>query len=513
MEDFLILAIGAGVGSAVLAGFLVLFSTRPNRSAGLHGGTPDTVLLFRRGEVVDHTPDAQALFDRTVLTGMGWEEVCETLVSAFPELPVTMPDGPGQWTSPNVPQAELVAETSRNRLHLRLRYAPEGAASLFRAARINTDYDRLVEMSRHSPDAIWQTDASGKMTWYNEAAERLVEQAGKSLPDAFPLDIAAPGTRSERTTRVSQRTADDKNMWFEVVSRPVDTGWVHYATSIDSLVNAEMAQRNFVQTLTKTFAHLPIGLAVFDRDRQLVLFNPALVDLTHLPVDFLSAKPNLLSFFDHMRENRMMPEPKNYASWRDKLYDVVSAAREDRYCETWNLPSGLTYKITGRPHPDGAVAFLIEDISAEISLTRRFRSELELTQSVLDCFDDSVAVFSRLGVLTFSNSAYRARWNCDPDSAFAEITIIDATKDWQQACEPSPIWPDLREFVLTLRDRQTWSADLTVKDGGRMRCTVQPVAAGATMVRFSAMAALYDTLGEGPQTSEPQLPDRKRAVN
>ncbi|SMX32557.1 PAS-domain containing protein [Maliponia aquimaris] len=513
MEDFLILAIGAGVGSAVLAGLLVLLSTRPRRSAGLHAGTPDTVLLFRRGEVVDHTPDARALFDRTVLTGMGWEEVREALVPAFPDLPMVLPDGPARWTSVSVPLAELEAETSGSRLHLRLRYAPDGAASLFRAARINRDYDRLVEMSRHSPDAIWQTDPAGKMTWCNESAERLVAESGKTAPDAAPLDITPPATRSERTTRVSQRTSADKNLWFEVVSRPVDNGWVHYATSIDSLVNAEMAQRNFVQTLTKTFAHLPIGLAVFDRDRQLVLFNPALVDLTHLPVDFLSAKPNLLSFFDHMRENRMMPEPKNYASWRDKLYDVVSAAREDRYCETWNLPSGLTYKITGRPHPDGAVAFLIEDISAEISLTRRFRSELELTQSVLDCFDDSVAVFSRLGVLTFSNSAYRTRWNCDPDSAFAEITIVDATKDWQQACDPSPIWPDLREFVLTLRDRQTWTADLTLKSGGRIRCTVQPVAAGATMVRFSAMAALFDTLGEDSQASETDLPDRKHAVN
>ncbi|CAN0265685.1 unnamed protein product, partial [Chrysoparadoxa australica] len=210
----------------------------------------------------------------------------------------------------------------------------------------------------------------------------------------------------------------------------------------------------------------------------------------HLPVDFLSAKTNLLSFFDQMRENRMMPEPKNYASWRDKLYDVVSAAREDRYCETWNLPSGLTYKITGRPHPDGAVAFLIEDISAEISLTRRFRSELELTQSVLDCFEDAVAVFSRLGVLTFSNAAYRAQWDCDPDSAFAEITIVDATKDWQQACDASPIWPDLREFVLTLRDRQSIGADLVLKTGEPMRCVVQPVAAGATLVRFSAVAAV-----------------------
>ncbi|MGP6088624.1 PAS-domain containing protein [Antarctobacter jejuensis] len=491
MEDVLFLAIGAGAGSAALVVLLILNSLRPKRDnrRGMHAGIPDTVLLLRNGEVVDHTPDAPALFERTMLTGMGWDEVREAMLPGFPDLPKTLPDQATSWHSPKVPNAELRADPFRSRVHLSLRCAPDGAATLFRATCFLDEYGRIIDMAQAAPDALWQTDMEGHVIWSNEAYERLCAEVGVSGQSEGPFEFSLPDARAERTSRVSLRSEARVQQWFEVVSRPIDGGWLHYANSINSLVNAEMAQRNFVQTLTKTFAHLPIGLAVFDRDRRLVLFNPALVDLTHLPVDFLSAKPNLLSFFDHMRENRMMPEPKNYASWRDKLYDVVSAAREDRYCETWNLPSGLTYKITGRPHPDGAVAFLIEDISAEISLTRRFRSELELTQSVLDCFDDSVSVFSRLGVLTFSNAAYRTQWQCDPDSAFAEITIVDATKDWQKACEPSPIWTDLREFVLTLRDRQSWEAELNLRDGGRLRCTVQPVAAGATMVRFTKLTA------------------------
>ncbi|MCA0953581.1 PAS-domain containing protein [Mameliella alba] len=500
MEDLLILAIGAGAASALVAAVLMFFTLRPRHRDRLQSGTPETVLLFRNGEVVDYTPDAKELFDRTILTGMGWEEVRESLIAGFPDLPEEPPSRASTWTSPLVENAQLLLEPSANRLHLRLRCTPDGAASLFRAKCHNDEYRRLAELSRNAPDALWQTDNDGNLLWCNEAYEELCSENGRSSEGQCPINMDLPAKRVERTTRISVKSEGQVQRWFEVVSRPVEEGWVHYATSIDSLVNAEMAQRNFVQTLTKTFAHLPIGLAVFDRDRQLVLFNPALVDLTHLPVDFLSAKPNLLSFFDHMRENRMMPEPKNYASWRDKLYDVVSAAREDRYCETWNLPSGLTYKITGRPHPDGAVAFLIEDISAEISLTRRFRSELELTQSVLDGFDDAVAVFSRLGVLTFSNAAYRAQWKCDPDSAFAEITIVDATKDWQNECKPSPIWADLREFVLTLRERQRWQAELTRDSGERLLCMVQPVAAGATLVRFTPIqdASLPDLAEEEP---------------
>jgi PAS domain-containing protein len=274
-----------------------------------------------------------------------------------------------------------------------------------------------------------------------------------------------------------------------VQSYRLPDGWLHYAQSIDAVIHAEIAQRNFLQTLTRIFAHLPIALAVFDRDRRLVLFNPALVDLTGLAADFLSARPNLLSFFDMLREKRMMPEPKDYGGWRDKLRDVIAAASSDHYIETWNLASGLTYRVTGRPHPDGGIAFLFEDITAEISLTRRFRQEIEVTQAVLDSLDDAVAVFSQLGVLGFCNAAYREMWGGDPDGSLADTDIADASRLWQAECDPSPIWPDLRDFVLTQRDRAGWDAELTRQNGQTLTLRIEPLVGGSTMVRFSGPVA------------------------
>lgn len=491
----MVLAIGAGGGAAAFAALFVYLVSKRREDARLRFGRRqiDTVILFRNGVVIDHTPDALHLFDRSNLHGVTWQDLRAHLLPGFPQLPADPPDIERTWSSELLADARLDAVPSGRNLRVSLSTPHSGPALLFRAAVLDADHQMMRQICDNAPYPIWQTE-DGALTWANEAFETLKADTGAVDEDECPFDLPLPIKRTVQTDRVSLRTRTGEALWYEVISRPVGTSWLHYASSINNLVEAEMAQRNFVQTLTKTFAHLPIGLAVFDRDRRLVLFNPALVDLTHLPVDFLSAKPNLLSFFDHMRENRMMPEPKNYNTWREKIYDVVSAAREDRYAETWNLPSGLTYKITGRPHPDGAVAFLIEDISAEISLTRRFRSELEMTQSVLDRFDDAVAVFSRLGVLTFTNAAYRDRWNCDPDSAFAEITIVDATKDWSAGCLPSPIWSEIRDFVLTLRERACWDAELVTTDGEHLHCAVEPVSSGATMVRFSHVAGAPATL-------------------
>ncbi|MAJ04508.1 MAG: hypothetical protein CMH03_07285, partial [Marinovum sp.] len=49
-------------------------------------------------------------------------------------------------------------------------------------------------------------------------------------------------------------------------------------------------------TLGKTFAEMSVGLAVFDQNHRLVLFNPALIDLTLLGADFLSERPILIHF-------------------------------------------------------------------------------------------------------------------------------------------------------------------------------------------------------------------------
>ena len=180
-----------------------------------------------------------------------------------------------------------------------------------------------------------------------------------------------------------------------------------------------------------------------------------------------------------------MPKPKNYACWRDRLSEMISAAQDDRFCETWTLESGLTYKITGRPHPDGAVAFLLEDISAEISLTRRFRAELMVTQSVVDSFEDAIAVFSQNGVLSFCNSRYNELWRDERDFPASDGNVVDAVRMWQQSCKGGPDWRRFRDITLDPEQRRPWKTELELRDGTELRCRVVPVAGGATMVRLS----------------------------
>lgn len=472
--------------------------------------TPTPVaFLFEQSEMVQATPIAQSLLE-DVEGEHTWDTVRRVLRLRFPAMPVQPPAASEGRIDiePSEPDDEgvLRIETIGRRTRVEL---VETESDLLRGQRHDTQNlliqrDRAEEICQTSPYPMWRVDDEGEITWSNHAYQTLARDVGQPLEDAIYPVLKFPNAGgAQRRSRASAVIADSgRAAWFDVSGTPVRSGTIYHAANIDAVIQAEIAQRNFVQTLAKTFAQLATGLAIFDRKGQLVLFNPALIDLTGLPAEFLSARPELITFFDRLRDERSMPEPKNYATWRQGIQEMVKAASKDGYQETWTLESGHTYRITGRPHPDGAVAFLIEDISAEISLTRNFRAELELGQSVLDAFDEAIVVFSSAGVLTFCNEAYRKMWSVDPESSFADTTILDSIRTWQSMCKPTPAWGDLRDFVMKVNERAPWDATLDSLAGKSINLRVSPIASGATSIRFevaepadkTAKSALHKSL-------------------
>lgn len=359
-------------------------------------------------------------------------------------------------------------------------------------AALNGELEALRQTAKLAPYLVWQETRDGQIEWANAAYLSLVkttfpDSPNNSWPPArlFTHTAVAHNSPTPQSVRVSlENKSANETHWFDLTCKKVNESTLCFATSADPIVKAETSLNGFVQTLTKTFAHLSIGLAIFDKDRQLALFNPALTDLTKLPFDFLSGRPTLYTMLDRLRENQMMPEPKDYKSWRQQMTALEAAAADGTYEEIWTLSSGQTYRVIGRPHADGAVALLFEDISAEISLTRNFRQELEVGQAVLDGLKDAVVVFSATGLITVSNAAYTDLWGVDPSTAFGEMSITDATRLWRDVCDPTTLWDELTSFVGTQGDRVEWFGSATLDTGQNLNCQVSPLSGGGTMVAF-----------------------------
>jgi PAS domain-containing protein len=221
-----------------------------------------------------------------------------------------------------------------------------------------------------------------------------------------------------------------------------------------------------------------------------------LLDLSGLQPDFLSMRPTLFAFLDAMRDRDMIPEPKDYRTWRRQMVALEQAASSGLFEETWSLPSGLTYKVVGRPHPNGALALLIEDISTEIGRIRRYRADLELSQAVVDSVDQALAVFSPASALVMANAAYCRLWGHDPASTVSEGSFATLCAHWQGRSAPNPFWAEAESFAAAHdTDSAPLHGEARLLDGRLVECRISALPGGAKLARFEIATRIEDATG------------------
>ncbi len=457
-----------------------------------------TVFLFDGDALIDATPSARALLAASAVRGGPMMRLMAYLQPRFPDLEskiialsnlgrLTLPST-GIDAAPLVVHAELRGGITRITVAEPKSERAEAGADLITQRAVAEELDQMRAIAAQAPMMIWRELADGDVVWANAAY--IAHLTEKHMPEqdlTWPLPRLFERTASAQGIAGQRQKIDGANgagRWFDLISQAEGDGRLVFALPIDAAVQAESALREFMQTLTKTFAHLPIGLAIFDRQRNLQLFNPALLDLTGLAPDFLSMRPSLSGVLDAMREKNTIPEPRDYRSWRKMMTEMEQAAASGLYEETWSLPSGQTYRVIGRPHPNGALALMLEDISSEMSRTRRYRADLELGQSVIDEIPDAIAVFAQSGQLVLSNLAYSDLWGHDPAATLAESTIATLCRHWSERSAPTTVWAEVENFAALIGDRNTWNAEARLMDGRLVSCRFAPIAGGATLTSF-----------------------------
>ncbi len=466
--------------------------------SGAEGGVGSTVFLFDGEALVDATPGARQLLAGSRGRGSNWLRLIGHLTLYFPDIEVQLQRLADEG------QIILEGRSAKGKTLLLTAGSSGGLTRIVLTdptvdgTPISTDLlahhaqtqelEQLRDVLAQAPVLIWRETAAGDVVWANggymmKAIAMLTpgKELGWPMPRLFDRLASQSTTRGQRA---SLSVPGEDIAWFDLIGMSSGDEWLVFALPADAAVNAEGALRDFMQTLTKTFAQLPIGLAIFDRQRQLQLFNPALLDLTGLPPDFLSLRPSLLSVLDALRDRNMIPEPKDYRSWRRQIVDMEKAAASGLYEEAWNLPDGQTFKVVGRPHPNGALALMIEDITNEVSRTRRYRSDLELGQAVIDEMDEGVAVFSPSGQLVMSNMAYAMLWAHDPEDDVRNDTIRSIAAYWRANSAPGSLWSEAEEFISTVGNRVAWRAETRLLDGRLLACRFAPLSGGATLAAF-----------------------------
>ena len=502
------------LAGALAAGAVVAFAMRGCApSPVLASGTPtETAILIEDDRIVDATAPARAFLSALGEGGWSAERLQAHLISTFPGYATALAtlDERRRVELASRDRAQILALAAEGRRRrLVLRDAEMRTVTLDRTchAALEDELRTLRAIGDALPHPVWQQGRTGQIVWANAAYIALMVEQDRGDAATWPpvplfrIDETASGAVGR--VRLLDASEEAEGGWYDCHVSKLPSGTLVTAVPADAQIRAEIASRDFAQTFSRTFAHLTVGLVVFSRQRRLMLFNPAVTELTKLPVDTLLGQPTLDSFLDALRARNMMPEPRNHTPWRERVAAVARASAEGTYSETWHLPGNRTYRVTGRPQPDGAFALLMEDISAEIGLTRRFRIQIETGHAVLNAIDDAVAVFDRAGILTLSNDAYDRLWGLSTTDGMTQLTAAEAMRTWLDATLPTPVWGDVRMFLGRDSERSEWSETVRLRDGRSLRAIFSPLPDGASLVRFA------DRPPPGPARLVPISPARK----
>lgn len=485
---FVIPALLIAIG--LLVAFLFLRQRRQAR--GLGPEVAGIVFLAENGQIIDETPLARLTLGPQDAESMQWEDFHKAFAFRFPRLPSTFAEcqsfAPVELRSSyanDMARLELKPYGPRLKITLSQHDNDRSGVAHHLAFREHHQNLAVTGCAHDAPFPVWVQDNDGREIWRNAEYLTLRETYLASNDETPLFELQFDRLRSEGPMRY--RLPDQSELgecWYEVSMTESATHRSFYAADVTKLVRAEQAQRGFVQTLTKTFAQLGTGLAIFDRKQQLVLFNPALIELTHISAEFLTAKPSLTSFFDWLRDSRMMPEPRDYSEWREKLSTLPNAAAEGTFSELWSLPNGLSYRVLGRPHPDGAIAFLFEDVTDQLSLTRNFVKELEINHTLLDGLPQALAVFTSRGEILSVNRAYQALWDNDPATQVSPVSVTDTVRSWSARTKSHDALARIETALLQSKPQSDVSGTLKTSDQSRYQYRVFSLALGAKAVAF-----------------------------
>ena len=309
-----------------------------------------------------------------------------------------------------------------------------------------------------------------------------------------------------KTFKIPQAIVADTSASLSTEGREVidDANTARLFELESELASSKDALKRFTETLSTTFASMPGGLAIFDADKSLYLFNPALSSLLDLDPVWLARRPSISAFVSMLREKRNLPEKQNFLAWRRLLTGLQDTDPQNTYDDEWTLPDGRIFRVSGQPHPRGAVAFLFEDISASIASDRQRYSEANMNKSILDELPDAVAIIQSSGLASFTNTKFIELFGKEFCETLRERGMNDLSKDIVLGSDVAAFWSKLRTSVSMTENPARWKQRLTDQEGEDMLANVSALPDGSTLLILRKKASVAGDMS--PSTEDISIP-------
>ena len=267
------------------------------------------------------------------------------------------------------------------------------------------------------PVPVWLRDATLHLRWGHRAflaASGAATVAGAVAAQASieksERDLAA-AARAEGHVVEAKRFAvvGGQRRALSFTHAATTEGIIGSAIDVTEISNAEAKLQQHIDAHADTLDKLATAVAIFEREQRLAFYNQAYAQLWNLPETWLDTKPTDGEILDRLREQRRLPEQRDYQAWKRErlaLYQESNYLPED----LWHLPGGKTLRVVAQPHPFGGLIFLYEDVTEKLALESNYNTLIKVQSATLDTLSEGVAVFGPDARLKLHNAAFARIW-------------------------------------------------------------------------------------------------------
>ena len=187
--------------------------------------------------------------------------------------------------------------------------------------------------------------------------------------------------------------------------------------------SADLASDDELAVVRGILDHLPVGIAVFDREFQLLAMNHLLVNMLGFPLSmFESSLPTLeyLTMFNALRGEYGPGDPRQQTDERMALARKGEAHRFQR-----SRPNGRVFEIMGAPLPNGGFISIYTDITEHQQTKSALREQATYLSAVMDNLPQGITVFDEQLRLKCWNATALEVLNLPPESAYLDASFDD----------------------------------------------------------------------------------------
>lgn len=356
------------------------------------------------------------------------------------------------------------------------------------------DYRLILDML---PTPVWLRDRAQKLIWGNRT---FLSATGASDIDAAVLeqmaldkgerDLAIQAYTQNQVQTAERRTViGGQQRALMLTEVPVDLGVVGTANDVTEVAASAARLQQHIAAHSDTLDKLATAVAIFDADQHISFFNRAFTRLWDIPAVWLDTHPTDSEILDRLREERKLPEQRDYQSWKAERLKMFQTAHDYAAEELWHTPDGRNLRVMVQPHPFGGLTFLFEDVTERISLESSINTLGKVQSATLDSLREGVAVFGPDGRLKLHNAAFAEIWGLTEKDLGGEPHIRTIAAACAAKFATEPMWEQLIQAVVSEDSGSNDFGEIERTDRTILSLRLSQLPDGAKLITFADATA------------------------